>query len=370
MHQHAHSRHHRARGRRPAAIATGLLVAASLVSVSPATAADTIWPDGTPITAHPLVPQNVTLSTGAQPTYIAYEVDFTNTNPSTLTQVVLRILPPTISNSSATATFQTVYPADASCTEPASGGVRCDIGQFRPGETFDRIFVWKVPARTDALVGQTLTFRAVDTILTVKEGSNDTPGTRTDTFNADQAQSATLIDTPVDNGGARIDFFSTYVLAAGGTYGTNATDIETEPTLLNSSNNQATKVTVPSTNNGTKTVIQEITNNSACPAGELCFGDLSQLSIPGVTSSDRIRIFVRWDQSIIPAGTTQKNLKVAWNPSETAGGWISVTTICSSTNIAAIAQSELPCRYATKRFKDKDLGVAIVTDHNGWTKGY
>ena len=71
----------------------------------------------------------------------------------------------------------------------------------------------------------------------------------------------------------------------------------------------AVTVIVPTTNRGTETTLEE-KSSGLCPTAA-CFGQLSQLTIPGLAGSDTVVVFVRWDDSAIPSGITQRNLRVA-----------------------------------------------------------
>jgi hypothetical protein len=248
------------------------------------------------------------------------------------------------------------------------------VGRLKKGDRFARTFIFRVPGEASSLEGRTLVFEADDTTVFVNEGEHDREWHggrdggrgrdhgrgRGDTFHPGTDRVATLVKAPSDTGG-RSDYFGTYTLPGGGTWGTNRSDIEMDTTLLDSVNTQGTKVTVPATAGGTNTVLQELVDGQ-CPPGKDCFGDTSRVTVPSFFAG-YLRIFVRWNRADLPADVTKHTLRVAWNPSETAGGWLLIDEICNA------SVSNLPCRHPVVKFSDGDLGVAIKVPHNGLIKG-
>jgi hypothetical protein len=311
------------------------------------------------------IPDTATLSTSDVKTYVAYQVSFSNDNQSTLTQTRLRVGKPSIDGSAVR--LYDVYPPNlAKACETNTGGLAadCQFGQVKPGRNIAMTFLFQVPAIGDAQPGSDLVFAKSDTVLTIKEGESDA-GANQDTWYADSRQVVHLVSVPVDAGGSKVDYFATYTPASGGTWGTNGTDIERDTTQLGTGNDQATKVVVPSTSQGTKTVLREISpaGNFGCPEAGACFGDVSELTVPGI-GSKTITVFIRWDDSALPNGMTPRKLRVAWDPDD--GGPIPAQIVETACNRNA---SNAPCRYAAVRFGDKDLGVMLVLPHNGRVRG-
>jgi hypothetical protein len=315
-----------------------------------------------------VVPNRATLSAGDIKTFVAYRVAFTNDNKSTLTQTRLRIGKPSITGSTATATYVAAYPSNLGSQCQAGSGqlaVDCQFGQVKPGKSISLTFVFQLPGHGAVDLPAQLAFAAADTILTIKEGVNDS-GANQDTWYAASRQEVTLEDVPLESGGEELAFFATYTLPGGGIWGTNGTNIEHPINLqqLSATNNQATKVTVPSTPQGTVTIIKEIApGNFGCPEADACFGDVSEVTVPDANGKT-ILIFVRWNESVLPSGMTERKLRVAWDPDD-EGPLAAriVSTACNS------KYTNTPCRDATVRFGDKDLGVLLALPHNGRIRG-
>jgi len=316
-----------------------------------------------------VIPGRATLSTGDVRTYVAYQVSFANGNKSTLTQTRLRIRKPSITGSNATAAYVEAYPGSlAKACEAGSGGlaVDCEIGRMKPGKKIALTFLFQLPLHGAVSLPADLVFAKADTFVTVKEGTSDgPPAGNQDTFYASTREVVNLASVPEDSGGTQRDYFATYTPAAGGTWGTNGTNIQRDTNQLGAANDQATKVVVPATNGGTLTVLKEISpaGKFGCPEAGACFGDVSEVTVPDV-GSKTLAVFIRWDSTTLPNGMTPKKLRVAWDPDD--GGPLPATIVTKACNQNA---SNVPCRYPTERFSDKDLGVLLVLPHNGRIRG-
>jgi len=316
-----------------------------------------------------VIPGRATLSTADVKTYIAYQVAFTNDNTSTLTQTRLRIGKPSITGSSATATFVEAYPTGQArdCVAGTGGvAVDCDFGQLKPDKSIALTFIFRLPLHGTVTLPAELVFAKKDTYVTVNEGTSDgPPAANADTFSATNDQTVHLVSVPEDAGGTNLDYFATYTPAFGGTWGTNGTNIQRDTEQLGPGNSQATKVVVPATNDGTITILKELApgGNFECPEPGECFGDVSELTVPGI-GTKTIIVFLRWDSSALPSGMTPRKLRVAWDADD--GGPLPAQIVSTACNQSA---SNAPCRYATEKFSDKDLGVMLVLPHNGRLRG-
>lgn len=238
--------------------------------------------------------------------------------------------------------FNTSYPAGA-----CSAAAVCDIGTLAAGASYTVVFVYNAPVSTGAM-----TFTAT---FIGGEGTSDSegPASHQDTFR-DHVVTTVLATS--------LDVTHQYALNSGSTVSTGIGDEVT------ASNKHGTQVVVPATARGIETIVEDIPANAAVACtGEIaedCFGDASHLAIgDGFVFSSPLRVTIRFDESQLPNGMTDKKLRAAHIFDD--GSTHAITTLCGSETVP-----EDGCYFPAVKLADKDLSITVLVWHNGNIRGW
>jgi Domain of unknown function DUF11 len=292
---------------------------------------------------------NVTLSVSGAPGsvslghYVAYTATISNGDTNNVTHVVLTA-PAAGSTSPFPLTYVSATPSTGTCSAPPALPLSCSFGSLPSGATSTVTFVFKAPASLPAS-GAGVSFAAQ---ISFDEGPNDQNSSHSDTKLA--SASTTL-------GAVGDDFVTGFVPFALGD------DLQTAGDLTGPSNGnpQKTGLAVSAFATGALGAtgsVQEVSHpasdtTSDCQAGFSCFGQTSFVTLPGFFSPP-LQLSFRFDASELPAGMTQKKLRMFHNGA--------LVPLCTTPGVLDPAPT---CQSSTTSFDDKDLGALLLSSSNG-----
>ena len=248
-----------------------LLIAGTLVGAlfaSPALAAKPPKPGGT---TFPGVPSIVSPSVTGDINYVRFNVEFENTRNSGLQQVTMSADTPTGSDLEALAAPLLVNGTPQGGCDTSGIDLSCTIGTVEAGALVTLSVVYEVP------IGATGTMQ----VRFVFE-STGAPGTDPNASHGDEypVTGTVTIDSS--------DYAGTYLFDA------NDLVVASNQALTKRGNPQSTKATGPQP--GFPLTVEEVDGGYTCPAGEICFGQWSVVSVNnGLTYGPGFFVIIGYD---------------------------------------------------------------------------